>query len=308
MRPVDAIGLTEGVIDLSAQNVHACAIKTDGKVYCWGAAFRIGDGTNENRNIPTRVVGIDEGAKKVVAGSGHTCAITSANAVKCWGYDISGALGRGVENDHKNTAVSVPNLASGVVDIDAGTDSNCAKRGSEWWCWGRNDYGQLGLGDSTKRLQPTLAPNNASFVKISIGARSACGITALGAVRCWGSNENGLLGNASGINSLLSVPASGLTSNVTHVMVRNGIACALQGGQLKCWGKNNFGQLGDGTTTPYLTPQLVSLTGTVTSFSINSDHACGIVSDKAHCWGNNGHGQLGDGTDLPSTRPVDVLP
>lgn len=308
LKPVNAIGLSEGVVDLSAQNVHACAIKTGGAVYCWGASYRIGDGGDQDKNVPTRVVGIDEGAKKVVAGSGHTCAITSSNAVKCWGYDINGALGQGAENMHRNTAVSVSSLGAGVVDLDVGTDSACAKKGTEWWCWGNNARGQLGLGDQMKRLQPTLVPNNAPYSKISIGAVSACGITATGAVRCWGANDHGLLGNATAMDSLLAVQASGLTENVTHVMVRNGIACALQNGQLKCWGKNDLGQLGNGTTTPWNVPHLVGLSGPVANFSINAGHACGVVSGKAHCWGNNGHGSLGDGTALNSTRPVDVLP
>ncbi|HET7470148.1 MAG TPA: hypothetical protein VFJ81_10755, partial [Gemmatimonadales bacterium] len=38
---------------------HACGIDTDGIVYCWGenASGKLGDGTPEERDVPTAVVG-----------------------------------------------------------------------------------------------------------------------------------------------------------------------------------------------------------------------------------------------------------
>ncbi|MBA2662383.1 MAG: hypothetical protein H0U74_08830 [Bradymonadaceae bacterium] len=31
--------------------------------------------------------------------------------------------------------------------VAAGANHTCANRGDELWCWGRNEDGQLGLGD-----------------------------------------------------------------------------------------------------------------------------------------------------------------
>ncbi|MEE9185128.1 MAG: serine/threonine protein kinase, partial [Acidimicrobiia bacterium] len=69
------------------------------------------------------------------------------------------------------------------------------------------------------------------------------------------------------------------------------------GGEPYCWGRNRDGQLGDGTTTPRLTPTLVSGGLSFASLSAGLRHTCGVTTGgEAYCWGLNRDGQLGDGT------------
>lgn len=44
------------------------------------------------------------------------------------------------------------------------------------YCWGYNAYYQLGLGDATNRLVPTLARSNSPYASVSAGGAAACGL------------------------------------------------------------------------------------------------------------------------------------
>jgi alpha-tubulin suppressor-like RCC1 family protein len=131
-------------------------------------------------------------AKDATEGS-HACAIKSG-AVYCWGANKYGQLGNGNvlptvdENgdptydatqlapvevvDHQEIApvstseVGVTSnlptyLNSNVTVVTGGQTFTCAIRGGNLYCWGRNDYGQLGTGDdnSTQRSIPWLVFN-----------------------------------------------------------------------------------------------------------------------------------------------------
>ena len=85
---------------ISAGNNHTCGVTPDGSVYCWGANRfgQIGDGSTENRYIPT-TVSSDRKFKLISSGgndfSGHTCGVTTDGKVMCWGDNHWGQLGNG---------------------------------------------------------------------------------------------------------------------------------------------------------------------------------------------------------------------
>jgi hypothetical protein len=79
---------------VSAGGGHACLIRTDGSVWCWGRNDRgqLGDGTRTPRPLPVRVGGVSN-IIAVAAGDTHTCAAEKDGPVWCWGADDSGQLG-----------------------------------------------------------------------------------------------------------------------------------------------------------------------------------------------------------------------
>ena len=73
---------------------HSCGLTNAGAALCWGdnEVGAIGDGTNEDREVPAAVTG-GHVFTALTAGLRHTCGITAAGAVYCWGSNGAGQLG-----------------------------------------------------------------------------------------------------------------------------------------------------------------------------------------------------------------------
>ena len=60
--PVDVLGLTSGVAEVSAGAGHNCVFTVGGTLMCWGYNFEgeLGDGTNTTRNVPVIIAGLED--------------------------------------------------------------------------------------------------------------------------------------------------------------------------------------------------------------------------------------------------------
>jgi len=156
LTPVEVLGLSSGVIAISAGAAHVCALTAAGGVKCWGSDSQgqLGNAAFSNSRSPVDVVGLSSGVTALSAGVGHSCAVISANTVKCWG---AGPLGDGSRATHE-TPAEVPGL-TGIAAVAAGEYHTCvATRAGAVSCWGANSGGQLGDGTTTDHLTPQAAP------------------------------------------------------------------------------------------------------------------------------------------------------
>ncbi len=90
---------------------------------------------------------------------------------------------------------------------DSGAGSSCSTcvitTSGEVYCWGYNEYGQLGNNSTTDSSIPIQvlgvggSGTLSNIVQISVGVYYACALTASKTVYCWGSNGSGQLGNNS---------------------------------------------------------------------------------------------------------------
>lgn len=164
-------------ISIAAGFNHACAVRANGTVVCWGAnqCGQLGDGTevtadcNYNASgaaavdtmVPTVVraiggMGTLTGALSVTAGQSTSCAIVrsgTAGTLYCWGASHFGQI---------RTPPDIPNWIASPLDIrlgagesvvqaSAGYGHTCARMASgAVRCWGRNTFGELGgsVGDA----------------------------------------------------------------------------------------------------------------------------------------------------------------
>ena len=69
------------------------------------------------------------------------------------------------------------------------------------YCWGLNNYGQLGNGSLTNSSTPVAVSGGLTLATVSAEYQSACGVTPAGAAYCWGSNSVGQLGNGTTTDS-----------------------------------------------------------------------------------------------------------
>lgn len=168
-------------------------------------------------------------------------------------------------------------------------------------CWGKNNFGQLGLGNTASQNNPaTLSLGEGRTASsISAGGNHSCAILDDSSVKCWGSNNNGQLGIGNNVmqTSPKSVSFGGNTAD--SIAIGDTHSCAiLDNGSLNCWGRNIEGQLGFGNFTSRNTPLWVNLTDnhTATQITAGYRHTCAILDNgSVSCWGWNLHGQLGLG-------------
>jgi alpha-tubulin suppressor-like RCC1 family protein len=272
----------DAVSDVSLGAEHTCAIVTT-TVYCWGNSLygETGLGTiGTKTTYATVVINADgtpfTGVSEISAGFRHTCAVKSGN-VWCWGLDLQGQLGDDALRANKTNPVQVVksdgSTLSDVTHVSSRGFHTCAMTSAgEMWCWGYNEFGQIGDGTT---LAGTVGSN----------------ITPPGRTR------------AVQVLQSAGTPLTG----VTAIAVGYNSSCALISGAAWCWGLNDKGQLGDGTTTNRLYPvQVIMTNGTplanVDSISSGGQHTCAVANQKALCWGDNSAGQLGDNTLINKLR------
>ena len=115
-----------------------------GAAYCWGngASGRLGNGDTADVNFAAPIFG--NSFSSIVAGGTHTCGLTFSGAAYCWGNATSGKLGNG----QATTNASSPVVVSGGLtfsSISVGFSHACGLTSNgKAYCWGYNDYGQIG--------------------------------------------------------------------------------------------------------------------------------------------------------------------
>ncbi len=260
------------VIDVASdsETFHVCAIAQvsgAGRAYCWGYDGRneLGDdATIANKSVPTLV-----DTSGVLAGK---------NLVQV------GASGRYPDRIISNVLVPTDAQVNSCAAAESGADKRlCARTGQSCvldtagkvYCWGSNQYGQLGGGASQAAYSPVnpqwrqAAPiqvttnglSSKAITDLAVGRAATCGfVGSENKIYCWGRNDRGVLGRGPSVSQGVNYPEAAEVVAQTPGIAGQTIA-DLTGGLNRfcvvttvsnayCWGANNSaGQIGDGTTT-----------------------------------------------------------
>jgi alpha-tubulin suppressor-like RCC1 family protein len=176
-------------------------------------------------------------------------------------------------------------------------------------CWGLNDFGQLGIGNTKSQNVPVAVPGMADVVFLSLGERHTCAVRSDGTVWCWGCNESAQLGIGPADGAPHPTPTRVEASPAKKVQAGKGHTCIeTQTKTVECWGANQHGQLGDGSTDAKSFPTRVpGLTGVEKLSTGNGDFTCAVArdadagGDRVFCWGINDKGQLGQPLSTPAS-------
>lgn len=207
---VDVVDLTDA-IGLGVNYYHACALRANGEVVCWGmnTSGQLGTGNTTPSAIPVAAVGVTGGVE-IAAGQNQTCVRQTAGTVMCWGINNTGQLGNGLKVATSSTPTSVVGLTD-ATQLAGGSNHFCAiRQGGSVVCWGSNEYGQVGDGTEDERLTPTAVSGLTDAVEIAGGLNHTCARRATGAVVCWGSNDRGQLGNPDKVTTRVPTEVVGL--------------------------------------------------------------------------------------------------
>jgi alpha-tubulin suppressor-like RCC1 family protein len=294
---------------------HICGLTADGHVSCWGANYDYQTGYANSFVSPTTPTEITslQGTTALATGGDTNCAVLGGD-VYCWGantYDMAG--------DFTGTASFwAPHKVAGTTGatlVAVGLEAACSYgAASGLVCWGRNDWGQLGVGDTAAHTTGVVTNLVTGAISdLAAGLDHFCALRSSdGSVWCWGSDFHAELGDNG--NSYTGTPFKvSLPDPARHLGVGDNASCAITTtGALYCWGADGLGQLGDGRSTYDVTsPELVR--SGVTSISIGgsitttASHSCAINADATiRCAGDDRAGELGDGILLQSTSPLAV--
>jgi len=290
---------------------HTCGITNDNRAYCWGNGI-LGDGQpTRHSTTPVAVAGGLSFMQVSAAGFEHMCGVTTDYRAYCWGVGSSGQLGDGTNTDR---LTPVP-VAGGLrfYHVDGGGRHTCGLSypDKKAYCWGGNDYGELGDGEQfNQRSAPFAVLGGHQFRQVSVGIMHSCGLTTAGPAYCWGSNYFGEIGAGDDASNETHPTPTLVAGGRHYIQLDAGAihACAVTTDhRAYCWGGGGSGQIGDGRTYLRFAPRAVAGGLSFDRVTAGWEHTCGEASgNRAYCWGSNSSGQLGDGTTTRRLTPVAV--
>jgi alpha-tubulin suppressor-like RCC1 family protein len=327
---------------------HGCAILSTGALKCWGGntfgALGLGDLANRGDgagemgdSLSAVALGTGRTALKITGWWGQTCVVLDNFQAKCWGSNDFGQAGNGptgiVGDEQFEWAVSFPSLDLGtgrkVTQFSPGfwAWTNCAVLDNGGLkCWGFNQNGRLGLGDTEHRgnhpgemgdALPYVDVGTGRTVRhVEAGWTNTCALLDDASVKCWGRCGGGVCGTGSTadlgdgpgeMGDALPPIDFGPGRTARSITVGAYHACAILDDRgVKCWGNNGNGRLGVGDTAhrgddagemganlPYVS---LGAGRTAKAVSAGYTHTCAILdNDTLKCWGGGAYGALGNG-------------
>ena len=280
-------------VQLSAGNADGYVLTSTHEIYGWGtnALGQLGNGSQANADIPTRVLMPSVDITSVVGGGFNAFAITSTHQLYAWGgnYDGQDGVGSTIEQ-YLPVRVSMPGSV-GVLQVNGASAGGFAAMAlgtnGVVYTWGANFDAQLGNG------------------VLTTGYHSLA-LSGDGQLYAWGDNRTQGFGVASPggstvpVNVGLSETLSQLASGCDHSLALTST------GQVYAWGANQDGQLGTGTLAPSDSPVLVGLTAKAQGVWAGYNQSFAEVNGTLYGWGSNTTGQLGTGGFFNVLNPLPV--
>lgn len=145
-----AVNLSAGVESFAMNSSSSCAVLFNGEVYCWGFDLdKVTDTFSDGAyyEIPRKIYRLPD-ARDIAATEDSYCVVSKDEGnVYCFGSFEDGQLGVGFVEP--TTDVSKAIGLAGVSKIYGGPNQYCAVlETSRVRCWGRNQFGQLGINSS----------------------------------------------------------------------------------------------------------------------------------------------------------------
>jgi alpha-tubulin suppressor-like RCC1 family protein len=231
-----------------------------------------GDGTTTTPDAGTlQPVSLPAAARALAARAleynycpAHACAILTTGALYCWGSNESGECavnGLPPPTPVPTTQVTISGVSS-FVSVATGIAFTCATDGpsgtGKVYCWGVNDYGELGNGGYSDNPNPVPAAVlglTSPAAGVVAGDTHACAWLQDGTAMCWGRNDSGQLGSGDYDTQVTAVPVKGLVANVAKMAALSDHTCALYtDGRVACWGSSYNGQVGNGYSNNFGSP------------------------------------------------------
>ncbi len=183
------------VIAIAATSGYSLALKSDGTVWTWGRVLSNGVEKVEYTVNPIQVQGLSD-IIAISAAANHALAIKSDGTVWCWGKDYYKGF------SVRYVPVQVLELDNAVSASAGYNYSLVLKSDGTVWAWGENNYGQLGIGDKSIKInyEPLQVKNLKNVLSVEAALYHSLAQTSDGSIWAWGINNAGQIGNGTTIN------------------------------------------------------------------------------------------------------------
>ncbi|MCA9488411.1 MAG: fibronectin type III domain-containing protein [Myxococcales bacterium] len=247
---------------------------------------------------------VDETSATLPSTTSTTTVHTGLTSGTTYSYRVAAENGAG-QGPLSAQVDATPTTSSGIRLIAAGAHSSfLVDADGDLYAWGRNDIGQLGLGNFSATYVPTQVLGISDVVAVSSGGWHTMAITADGALYGWGQNDTGQvgLGNTSGVWRPTRI---GLREDWVSVAAgRLHTVAATSDGGVWVWGYNASGHLGLPQPGGYVEQPEYLRTGVITgtdpgmvwagdATSFFKPDTNGKEYLPVASWGKSGAGQLG---------------
>ena len=290
------------VIDIAVGYYHSCAVAEGGRAYCWGLEFygEVGLGNfGGTYSVPTFSSSLVD-VERVFAGDYVTCWQHKNGRVSCHG---AGPFGDALGEERTPVVMTLRKVteeeaAPQIEDIRLDSSARCMLfDDGTVWCWGRNDYGQLGNDSTESSNTLTQVDGLSDIVAIDAGYSHVCAVDANGRVSCWGYNVTGELGNRTIFESGVAISVPNVKGAVAIESGTYHTCAVLDTGRLQCWGSNVYGQLGIGNDELMSPPVELPGISAVKQFVSEGYTSLAVKTDGTiRGWG----GELGENNKRPT--------
>ena len=226
-----------------------------------------------------------------------------------WGKNSDGALGLN-DTANRSSPTQVGSLSTWLQIAQAGNySSGSIKNDGTLWVWGQNNYGNLGLNDTTNRSSPVQVGTDTTWSKLQYQAYGFTALKTNGTLWTWGWGDQGQLG----LNDVVrrSSPVQIGADTWTSVSSGNlyGMVAIKSNGTLWAWGYGFAGGLGLNDTVYRSSPvQVGALTNWGGSTIVRGFATTKVIKSDGTlwAWGYNNLGQLGQNNTIIQSSPVQV--
>jgi alpha-tubulin suppressor-like RCC1 family protein len=250
---------------LSGSRYSFFATKTDNTRYAWGynRFSELGRSTYYDNPV-TNPTQIDTQAWKMFSGGGDAgIGIKTDGTMWLWGK----GLFTGPGNYGRSSPCQIGSASTWVTVSGGNSHILAIKSNGTLWSGGDNQYGELGLNDTSRR---DIGQSNGFIGELSqvgalttwlqtmAGYHHSLAVKTDGTLWAWGNNSQGQLGLGDVTSRSSPTQVGNLTTwsilPTTATQTVRHSAAIKSDGTLWLWGMNNYGQLGDGTATDRSSP------------------------------------------------------
>eukprot|EP01124_Arcella_intermedia_P025572 TRINITY_DN4597_c0_g1_i1.p1 TRINITY_DN4597_c0_g1~~TRINITY_DN4597_c0_g1_i1.p1 ORF type:complete len:514 (-),score=118.61 TRINITY_DN4597_c0_g1_i1:43-1584(-) len=285
-------------------------ILANNQLYGWGNNWcgQLGIRNTTNQSTPQKIE-FKGNPVQIALGGEHTIILTSRTLYAC-GQNDRGQLGLG-NTANQVIPTEIKEISGNTLKVSCGENHSIALLSDgSLYGWGYNEYGQLGIGNTSNQTIPTklLAIQN-KVLQVECGGNFSMALTCEGLLYCWGENDKGQLGIGSNSNEPTPQRVLGLTNVIQLSCGYSHVLALTKDGQLFSWGHNGDGRLGLGNNTNLSVPtKITTIPSKILQIACGGQHSMALCSDGSlYSWGWNAYGQLGIGNTQNQSLPKKVI-